>query len=261
MKNKRTTIIAGLTALSLLAIFVAFQNVPDPKGSKGGTKKEAKKSEGKSACEVSNGRAALLAQKAKTSQYDLTKLLAKKELIAVNREVIASPDKKYSAIKINEKEGEGVVWIKDVKFSKGTIELDLKGKDVLQKSFIGIAFHGADNKTFDGVYFRPFNFKATDSIRHIHAVQYISHPDFPWKKLRDEKNGQYEKAVTPEPDPNDWFHAKIEVGDKEVKVFVNNSAKPSLVVNKLNDRKTGTIGLWTGEGSGGEFANLSITNN
>ena len=119
MKNKRTTIIAGLTAICLLAIIVAFQNVPDPKGSKGGAKKEAKKSEGKSACEVSNGRAALLAQKAKTSQYDLTKLLAKKELIAVNREVIASPDKKYSAIKINEKEGERAVWIKDVKFSKG----------------------------------------------------------------------------------------------------------------------------------------------
>lgn len=259
MKNNRTTIIAGLTALCLLAILVAFQNVPYLKGSKGGAKKEVKKSEEKSACEVSNGRAALLAQKAKSAQYDLGKLLAKKELIALNREVTVSPDKKYSAVKINEKEGEGVIWIKGVTFSKGTIELDLKGKDVFQKSFIGMAFHGDDNKTFDGIYFRPFNFKATDSIRHIHAVQYISHPDFPWKKLRDEKNGQYEKAVTPEPDPNDWFHAKIDVGDKEVKVFVNNSAQPSLVVNKLNDRKTGKIGLWTGEGSGGEFANLTIT--
>ncbi len=257
----RTTIIAAITGLSLFAIIAAFKNVQDPKVADGGSKNVTKKAEGKNACDVSNGRAALLAQKTKSSQYDLGKLLSKNELIAVNREITASPDKKYSAVKISEKEGEGVVWIKGVTFSKGIIELDLKGKDVLQQSFIGVAFHGADNKTFDGVYFRPFNFKATDSIRHIHAVQYISHPDFPWKKLRDEKNGQYEKAVTPEPDPNDWFHTKIEVGDKEVKVFVNNSAKPSLVVNKLNDRKTGMIGLWTGEGSGGEFANLSITNN
>ncbi|MCR6638917.1 MAG: hypothetical protein NVV82_08005 [Sporocytophaga sp.] len=190
MKNKRTTTILGIIGFSLIAIIAAFKSVQDPKVAEGGSRTVTKKAEGKNACDVSNGRAALLTQKTKTSQtsqYDLGKLLAKKELIAVNREVTTSPDKKYSAVKISEKEGEGIVWIKDVKFSKGTIELDLKGKDVFQKSFIGVAFHGVDNKTFDGIYFRPFNFKATDSIRHTHAVQYINHPDFPWKKLRDEK--------------------------------------------------------------------------
>ncbi|WP_051312957.1 family 16 glycoside hydrolase [Sporocytophaga myxococcoides] len=258
MKNTKTTIVAGI---GLLALIFAFKNIPDQKESKVASKQKPQKATGQSACEAKNGRAALLAHKVTSSKYDLGSLLSKGGLVPVNREVVSSEDKSHSAVKIKEKEGEGVVWIKGVKFSKGTIDVDLKGKDVLQKSFIGIAFHGADDKTFDGIYFRPFNFKTPDSVRHIHAVQYISHPDFPWKKLRDEKNGQYEKAVTPEPDPNNWFHARIEVGDKEVKVYVNNATKSSLVVNKLNDRKTGTIGLWTGEGSGGEFANLTITSN
>jgi hypothetical protein len=241
---KRTTIIAGIAGISLLAILFAFKTISEKKSQIN--------------AEPITGRETIAAQKV---NYDLGKLLAQNKLITVNREVSASPDKTYSAVKVHEKEGEGVVWLKEVNFSKGTIDLDLKGKDVLQKSFIGVAFHGVDDKTFDGIYFRPFNFKTSDPVRHIHAVQYISHPDFPWKKLRDEKNGLYEKAVTPEPDPNNWFHARLEVDDKEVKVFVNNSTKPSLVVNKLNNRTIGTIGLWTGEGSGGEFANLTIVSN
>ena len=247
MKQKALPIIAGIAGISVVALLFAFKTISE------------KKSEINA--RAITGRETILAQQAKSSKYDLGKLLAQNKLIAVNREVSISPDKTHSAVKVHEKEGEGVVWLKEVKFSTGTIDLDFKGKDVLQKSFIGIAFHGADDKTFDGIYFRPFNFKTPDPVRHIHAVQYISHPDFHWKKLRDEKNGLYEKAVTPEPDPNNWFHARIEVGEKEVKVFVNNSAKPTLVVNKLNNRKFGTIGLWTGEGSGGEFANLTIVSN
>jgi|GEM_PF-349995 hypothetical protein len=259
MNYSRTTIMAGIAGVSLMAIIAAFRTVQTPGTSEEKAKAESQAPQGKSACDVGNGRAALLAQKSKAAHYDLGKLLSNNELIAVNREVSRSSDKAFSAVSVNEKAGEGVVWIKGVAFSKGTIELDLRGKDVFQKSFIGIAFHGADDKTFDGIYFRPFNFKAADSTRRAHAVQYISHPDFPWKKLREERKGEYEKAVAPVPDPDNWFHATIEVGEKDVKVYVNNARQPSLVVNKLNDRTSGSIGLWTGEGSGGEFANLTIT--
>ena len=41
-------------------------------------------------------------------------------------------------------------------------------------------------------------------------------------------------------------------------VFVNNSKEPSLTVTKLNHRESGSVGLWVGEGSGGDFANLKI---
>ena len=151
----------------------------------------------------------------------------------------------------------GIAWLKDTRFSTGIIEVDIRGRDVFQKSFIGIVFHGVDTLTHDLVYFRPFNFRAEDPIRKIHAVQYVSHPDYPCDRLRKERNGIYEKGIDPPPVATDWFHARIEVGEKQVKVFVNGSKTPSLVVDKLNDRKTGMIGLWN-EGDNGEFANLSI---
>jgi hypothetical protein len=44
-----------------------------------------------------------------------------------------------------------------------------------------------------------------------------------------------------------------------VRVFVNDAEKPSLTVKQLSDRKRGWIGIWTGNGSGGDFANLKIT--
>jgi len=41
-------------------------------------------------------------------------------------------------------------------------------------------------------------------------------------------------------------------------VYVEHAATPSLAVNTLAGRKTGLVGLWVGNGSGGDFANLTI---
>lgn len=167
---------------------------------------------------------------------------------------------KVSSLTAGEKRGvslTGIAWIKDKTFSKGVIEVDLRGKDVFQDSFLGIAFHGVDSITYDLIYFRPFNFRAEDPVRKIHAVQYVSHPEWTWKRLRDERNGMYEKAIAPPPVATDWFHARIEVGETEIKVFVNQATTPSLVVEKLNNRKEGMIGLWN-DGQQGDFANLVI---
>ena len=152
---------------------------------------------------------------------------------------------------------EQLAWLSDVSFSNGEIEVDLEGKDAFQNSFLGIAFHGIDNSTYDAVYFRPFNFQTTDSVRHIHAVQYISRPDYPWERLRKEQNGKYEKAINPAPNPNDWFHARIVVLNYKIAVYVNGSKTPSLEVAKLSSRTTGKIGIWL-NGSFANFANLTI---
>lgn len=153
----------------------------------------------------------------------------------------------------------GIVWIKNMQFSTGVIEVDLRGKDVFQQSFLGIAFHGVDTTTYDAVYFRPFNFKAQDSVRRIHAVQYVSAPDNHWDKLRKDFNGVYEKGIIPAPEPDEWFHVRIEISSVTVKVFVNKAVVPALVVKKLNSRKIGLVGLWsTNMGVDGDFANLLI---
>lgn len=185
--------------------------------------------------------------------FNLQQLLKEKKLITNKKKVIPLTDGDKKGITLS-----GVVWLKDVNFSTGTIEVDLRGKDVFQRSFIGIAFHGVDTATCDVVYFRPFNFRAEDPIRKIHAVQYVSEPDFPWHKLRESKPGIYEKGIEPAPAPTEWLHAKIVVGEKEIKVFVNNATEPSLTVTKLNDRKDGLIGFWN-EGLEGDYANLTLS--
>ena len=63
----------------------------------------------------------------------------------------------------------------------------------------------------------------------------------------------------PEPDGDEWFHARIAVDRPAVTVFVNGASAPCLVVKELSDRARGSLGLWVGEGSGGHFANLRVT--
>ncbi len=194
---------------------------------------------------------------------DLSKLVAGQGWKVHNRTVTALNEDGKKGVRFDEREGDGVAWLEGVKFSDGTIEFDVRGKDVLQRSFVGLAFHGVDAQTFDAIYLRPFNFRSTDPVRRIHAVQYISHPAFTWKKLRDEKPEQYEKGITPAPDPNAWNHVRIVVASPKVSVFINDGingkSEPSLVVDKLSERREGWVGFWAGTTAGGDFANLRIT--
>lgn len=179
----------------------------------------------------------------------------------VNRSVSVGRDLKDTVIHLNEAEGAGIAWIRDKTFTQGLIEFDVKGKDAIQKSFVGIAFHGMNDSTYESVYFRPFNFKAGDPERNAHGVQYIALPLYDWPRLRAEHHNQYEKAVSPAPDPNDWFHVRIRVKGKKISVFVNDQASPALEVEQLADLNGKMIGYWVGNGSGGDWKNLTITGN
>ncbi len=175
-----------------------------------------------------------------------------------NRHVATLVDGERSGIRLDEASGDGLVWFPGTRFSNGTIELDIRGRDLTGRSFVGVAFHGVDAETYDVVYFRPFNFHSPDPARRAHSVQYISHPVYTWNKLRSEHPGQYEKAIESAPPPNDWFHARIVVAHPKVSVFVDGADAPSLVVDQLNDRGEGWIGVWVGNGSNGDFAELSV---
>ncbi len=176
-----------------------------------------------------------------------------------NRHITSFTDGNRAALRFDEQPGDGVGWWPETKFTDGAIEFDARGKDVFQKSFVGVAFHGVDEKTFDAVYFRPFNFRAADPARRNHAVQYIAMPDHDWQLLRNKYPEKYEKPASPAPAPDEWFHVRIVVAHPKVSVFVNDANEPSLAVEQLSGRKTGWIGLWVGNNSGGEFANLKVT--
>ena len=156
-------------------------------------------------------------------------------------------------------EDKWVVLLNDIEFTNGIIEFDALGQsDPPQSNFLGIAFHAVDDRTHDAVYFRPFNFHADDADRKAHAVQYVSHPEYPWFDLRKDKTGEYEQPIVPAPDGDSWFHAKIVIERPKVSVYVNAAKEPCLVVEELSDRKDGGIGLWVGPGQGGYFDNLKI---
>jgi hypothetical protein len=153
-----------------------------------------------------------------------------------------------------------LVILPGIKFTDGVIELDILGQSgPPQSNFVGVAFHVVDESTYDAIYFRPFNFRADDPARRLNAVQYVSHPKYPWYVLRESKPRQYEKPVISAPDGDDWFHAKIVIQKPKVSVYVNDAKEPSLVVDKLSDQKGQGIALWVGPGRGGHFANLKIT--
>jgi hypothetical protein len=175
-----------------------------------------------------------------------------------NRALTLASEGARQVLRLDQRQGDGVAWWPDLQMADGTIEVDIRGKDVMQQSFVGVAFHGLDETTYDAVYFRPFNFKAADPARRVRAVQYVSHPIHTWNKLREEQPGRFEQGVQPVPDPDGWFHARIVVKSPDVRVFVNGSEQASLAVTQLSNRKTGWVGVWVGNGSGGEFADLKV---
>jgi hypothetical protein len=197
------------------------------------------------------------AQKSQT--FNLTKLQKEGKLVVVNREIKTVTEDNRNFIKLEDKEGEGLVWLPIKNFKNGEITVWMRGKDVFQKSFIGLIFHGQNDSTYDAVYCRPFNFFAKDSVRKIHAIQYISHPDFPWKKLRETRNGEFEKEIVNPPDPNGWFKMRLVIRGKTVEGYINDAAKPSLTVEKLNDQHEGKVGIFMGDNSGGDFERVKVS--
>lgn len=184
----------------------------------------------------------------------------KSELEIHNREanVIKHEKEEIQGIIFDAKEGDGLAVFKNIEFENGTIEFDVKGKNVPGKSFVGLAFHIQDEKTFNAIYFRPFNFNNPDKTRSGHSVQYICHPDFPWHKLRSDFPEQFENPVQPIPNPDHFFHAKVIVNWPMVSVYVEDAAEPSLNVKMKSEFKKGKVGFWVGHGSDGEFKNLIV---
>jgi hypothetical protein len=192
----------------------------------------------------------------KVEKYNLSALLRDNKLVY-------SPYQHVNVIDDNKGQGvtiTGIVFLKNVTFSTGSIDVDIRGKDVFQQSFLGIAFHAVDTVTYDAIYFRPFNFQSTDTLRGKHMVQYISEPKYPWDTLRKNHTLMYENGIALPPVPADWFHAHIVINKDSVIVYVNHSAVPSLKVKKLNTMNGGLIGLWSSALSG-DFKNLEIKTN
>jgi len=155
--------------------------------------------------------------------------------------------------------GDGVAWVEGSGFQSGTIEVDVRGREYMGQSFVGVAFHRKDDKTYEAVYVRPFNFRASDPIRRQHAVQYITLPAFDFDRLRKDFPEEFENPVDPSLGPTDWVKLRVVVKGGSVQIFVGPVNEPTLEVRKLGELYGGQVGLWVGNESGGDFANLVVT--
>jgi hypothetical protein len=197
-------------------------------------------------------------QSAAPQQIDLANSLASGKLRAVNRGVTPLQGDRRG-IHVDAKDGPGVVWNEGSDLGDGTIEADVRGKDVMQQSFVGIAFHRKDDKTYEAVYLRPFNFRAKEPDRHQHAVQYVSVPDYDWPRLRKEFPEEFENPVDASLVPTDWVHLRIVVKGAAVQVYAGKVQSPTLEVRKLGSTDRGAVGLWVGNNSDGDFADVRVT--
>jgi hypothetical protein len=199
----------------------------------------------------------------KPIQPDLSKIEDGRTWSAINLKSNAIAENGKSVLQLSplggNKKGSnvGIALVEGLEFAEGIIDIDLKGQGKMHASFLGVAFSVADGKTFEAVYFRPFNFMSDDKEFRARAVQYVSWPDHTWESLRKAKPGVFESAVNPVPDPAGWFHARIEVGKKKVSVFVNDAKEACLVVDRLGNPGKGKVGLWV-DSQEGSFGNLKI---
>jgi hypothetical protein len=190
-------------------------------------------------------------------KLNLASVLQEQQIKAVNR-TLSLYENQEGAVEMNAAEGDGLAVLKEIAFETGSIELELLGENNPGRSFIGLAFNIQDAENFEAIYFRPFNFVATEQSRKDHMVQYVNHPEYTWYKLREERTMEFENEISAPPDPDGWFKATIKISEKSVEVFVEGRSEPVLKVERLASYKADKIGLWVGNGSSGRFRNLLI---
>jgi hypothetical protein len=159
---------------------------------------------------------------------------------------------------------EQLASIEGIELSSGVIEAEIAGAVAPgagegARGFVGIAFRlQNDMKTYDAFYLRPTNGRAEDQERRNRSVQYISHPAWPWFRLRQETPAKYESYV--DLVPGEWTKIKIEVRGERARLYVHDQPQPTLVVNdvKSGAQAKGAVALWIGPGTVAHFRKLTV---
>jgi hypothetical protein len=166
------------------------------------------------------------------------------ELRGVNAE--AGTHNGAAALKLTEKgtvPNENLAVLKTISFHNGTIDLEVagapsKGAAGTARGFIGMAFRiQSDGSHFESIYIRPTNGRADDQLRRNHSTQYVSVPDWPWERLRQETPGVYESYA--DMVPGEFTRMRIVVNGTNASLFIGQTQQPCLIIHdlKLGDSK------------------------
>jgi hypothetical protein len=148
-------------------------------------------------------------------------------------------------------------------FRDGVIETEIAG--VLRpgapqemRGFVGIAFRVQPHASqYECFYLRPTNGRADDQLRRNHSTQYISYPEYPWYRLREETPGVYESYT--DLVPGAWTPVRIVVSGIRAQLYVNHAEQPCLIVNDLKLGETcGQLALWIGAGTEAYFSEVVV---
>jgi hypothetical protein len=208
----------------------------------------------------------LFAQAQTPSQVQIFPLRDASGLIApkVKAEAVTYLGRQSVKLTIEGEDHEGLALLPGTDFQDGVIEADIALKTttppgVRYPGFVGIAFRArSDASQYELLYLRPGNAEAADQAMRNHSVQYVAEPGFGWYRLRREWPGAYESHADLAMET--WTKVRIEVAGRAAKLYLNGSAKPSLVVDGLKgENLRGAIGLWSFTDEEAYFSNVRIT--
>ena len=160
--------------------------------------------------------------------------------------------------------GGTLVLIEGSSFTDGVIEVELAGEpapgaDPSMRGFVGVSFRvdPTDADRYECFYLRPTNGRAHNQLQRNHAAQYVSHPEYPWYRLREESPGLYESYV--DLVPGEWTKVRIEVEGESARLYVHGAEQPTLIVTDLkHGTSSGQVGLWLHSSTLAHYRNLKI---
>ncbi len=125
----------------------------------------------------------------------------------------------------------GQASLQRVNFQDGTIEVEFMANK--PRAFAGIQFRAQDGSNYETFYVRLHKSGFLDAVQYTPEFNGESN----WQLYRE-----HQAAVSF--DPKQWNHLKLEIRGSNLKVFLNDSTEPILVVDNLRrDDKEGFIGI------------------
>jgi hypothetical protein len=149
-------------------------------------------------------------------------------------------------------------------FRTGTIDVDVAAQpnssaDPTARGFAGVVFGVRKDGGFECFYIRTKNGRSSDQEHRNHATQYVSEPEWGWRRLRTTHPSRYEAYV--DLVPGAWTHLHVDVGPRVARLYVNHAAQPTLIAARIiggTPSPGGAIGLFYGPRTEANFAHLVV---
>jgi hypothetical protein len=141
----------------------------------------------------------------------------------------------------------GAAIARNARMRNGTFEFDMAGST--RSNFMGAAFHATAPDNAEIIFFRLGSSGTNEAIQYGPALNGVGAA---WQVYHGD--GANATAVLPR---GEWIRVRITISGDSASVFLNDAAKPVLVVPYLAGVDGGSLGIWTGGfGRGAHFSNM-----